>query len=65
MKRFLKKIKMAPSFGLYCVYAGVVVFLLSYITDWSRYNWVLFLGLFFVVFGIIAYTYLSRKQNKY
>ena len=51
--------------GLPLVYIGVIVLVASYIFGWSHINAVLFIGLGFVVAGVVSYIIKAKRESRY
>jgi uncharacterized membrane protein len=57
--------KILNHIGLYTVYLGVMILVISVICGWSKYNIPLFLGILFICIGIILHVVIQKKQSKY
>jgi len=44
---------------------GVILLIVSHLTILSNFNFVLLIGLFLVVFGIILHVWLIKREEKY
>ena len=59
------KIKISEDFGLYNVYAGVLLFVFCYFSGWTRYNFLLLTGLLLVIVGIVIYVIAQKHNSRY
>jgi len=63
MPAFVKGIKKLG--GMTLILIGVILLIVSHLTILSNFNFVLLIGLFLVVFGIILHVWLIKREEKY
>jgi len=51
--------------GVALVMAGALFLIVAYLVGWTSSNWVLLLGLFTIVIGVILHVKLAKSGEKY